>query len=180
MNIIAFGASNSRHSINQQFAHYAAMQFGDEVTMIDLNDFEMPLFSVDREKEDGYPEEAHEFIDIIAGADLLVISMAEHNGAYTTAFKNIFDWTSRIEAKIFENKPLVLLSASPGGFGGGNVMQLALTRFPKHGANIIGHFSFPKFEENFDSDITDNDLKADFLKMVEASKKTLKEHKLNE
>ncbi len=174
MNIIAFGASNSRHSINQQFAHYAAMQFGDEVTMIDLNDFEMPLFSVDREKEDGYPEEAHEFIDIIAGADLLVISMAEHNGAYTTAFKNIFDWTSRIEAKIFENKSIVLLSTSPGGFGGGNVMQLALTRFPKHGANIIAHFSLPKFEENFDNGITDNDLNANFLKMVEEAKAALK------
>lgn len=174
MNIIAFGASSSRQSINQQFAHFTALHFGDEVQLLDLNDFEMPIYSIDREKESGFPEEALEFLDILADADLLVISMTEHNGAYSAAFKNILDWTSRAENNIFQNKPMVLLSTSPGGFGGGNVMQLALTRFPKHGAEIIGHFSLPKFEENFNNGITNEDLNKEFQKMLESTQKIIK------
>lgn len=174
MNIIAFGASNSRQSINQQFAHYTALQFGDEVQLLDLNDFEMPIYSIDREKENGFPEEAMEFLDIMADADLLVISMTEHNGAYSAAFKNILDWTSRVENNIFNNKQMVLLSTSPGGFGGGNVMKLALTRFPKHAAEIIGHFSLPKFEENFKDGIIDKELNKQFQEMLDETKKTLK------
>lgn len=173
MKIIAFGASTSSRSINQQFAHYAALQMGDDVQMLDLNDFEMPIYSMDREKENGIPEEALEFLDVIGEADLLVISMAEHNGAYSAAFKNIFDWASRSEAKVFQNKPLLLLSTSPGGFGGGNVMQLALTRFPKHAANIIAHFSLPSFGENFDNGITNSELKAQFESALETAKEAL-------
>ena len=50
MKILAFGASTSKSSINQQFALFAAHQFDGEVNMIDLNDYEMPVFSVDKEK----------------------------------------------------------------------------------------------------------------------------------
>ena len=178
MNIVAFGASNSSTSINQQFAHYAALQFGDEVQLLDLNDFEMPIYSADRERESGVPEEALEFLDILADADLLVISMTEHNGAYSAAFKNLFDWASRSEQKVFQNKPMVLLSTSPGGFGGGNVMQLALTRFPKHGAEIIGHFSLPSFHDNFDNGIKNKELNDQFMEMMVTSKKTLQEQKI--
>jgi NAD(P)H-dependent FMN reductase len=174
MNIIAFGASSSRQSINQQFAHFTALHFGDEVQLLDLNDFEMPIYSIDREKETGFPEKALEFLDILADADLLVISMTEHNGAYSAAFKNILDWTSRAENNIFQNKPMVLLSTSPGGFGGGNVMKLALTRFPKHGAEIIGNFSLPKFHENFKDGIVDEELNKQFQEMLQSTQKTLK------
>ena len=52
--IIAFGASSSRNSINKQLATFAANQFKNtEVEILDLNDYEMPLFSVDKEKENG-------------------------------------------------------------------------------------------------------------------------------
>lgn len=173
MKILAFGASTSSQSINQQFAHYAALQLGDDVRLLDLNDFEMPIFSVDRETADGYPEEALEFIDIIAEADLLVISMTEHNGAYSAAFKNIMDWSSRAETKFFQSKPMLLLSTSPGGFGGGNVMQMALNRFPKFGAEILAHFSLPKFGENFDNGITDEELNKAFFEALATVKESL-------
>ncbi len=122
MNILAFGASSSRESINQQFAHYAAQQFEGDVNLIDLNDFDMPLFSVDREKEKGVSRKANDFLSIIESADLIVISVAEHNGNVTAAFKNVFDWVSRINVNLFQDKPMFLLSTSPGAFGGGNAM----------------------------------------------------------
>ncbi len=174
MNILAFGASSSRESINQQFAHYAAQQFEGDVNLIDLNDFDMPLFSVDREKEKGVSRKANDFLSIIESADLIVISVAEHNGNVTAAFKNVFDWVSRINVNLFQDKPMFLLSTSPGAFGGGNAMAIALARFPKHGAKILSHFSLPSFATNFDAGITDEVLKAAFLKTVEEVKKGLK------
>lgn len=55
--IIAFGASSSKHSINKQLATYAANQFSNvDIEILDLNDYEMPIFSVDKEKENGFPD----------------------------------------------------------------------------------------------------------------------------
>ncbi|MEO0877483.1 MAG: NAD(P)H-dependent oxidoreductase, partial [Bacteroidota bacterium] len=60
--ILAFGASNSRNSINKQLASYAAGQLTDAtITLLDLNDFEMPIYSIDREKESGIPQLAEQF-----------------------------------------------------------------------------------------------------------------------
>ena len=60
--IIAIGGSSSRNSINKQLAVYAANLFKNaEVEVLDLNDFEMPVFSVDKEKEQGIHSLAHDF-----------------------------------------------------------------------------------------------------------------------
>jgi NAD(P)H-dependent FMN reductase len=173
MNILAFGASTSRTSINQRFAHFAAHQFDGTVNLIDLNDFQMPLFSVDIEEEFGIPDEAIELLEIIGDADFLVISMAEHNGNYTAAFKNTLDWMSRAKASVFQDKPLLLLSTSPGGLGAKFSLEAALSRFPRHAANIIGHFSLPSFNDNFDTEITNNELAKEFQAIIAHTKETL-------
>ncbi|MDR0802715.1 NAD(P)H-dependent oxidoreductase [Fluviicola sp.] len=174
MKIVAFGASTSKFSINRQFAHFAARQFDAGVNLIDLNDFEMPLFSVDKEQKNGFPDEARKLLEIFEKADFLVISMAEHNGSYTAAFKNTLDWCSRIRGEVFHGKPMLLLSASPGKLGAKFVMESALSRFPKHTAQIIGHFSLPSFEENFkDGTIVNQELASEFGTLIENVKETL-------
>ncbi|MDZ7613633.1 MAG: NAD(P)H-dependent oxidoreductase [Flavobacteriaceae bacterium] len=150
MKIVAFGASSSKHSINKRFAHYTAQLLDPKAELLDLADFPLPVFSVDLEKEEGIPVQAMNFITKIKSANLLVISLAEHNGSYTAAFKNLFDWTSRAEPKLFAGMKMLLLSTAPGPRGGLGVMEAALVRFPIHGANIVAHFSLPKFAENFD------------------------------
>ena len=149
--IIAFGASSSKQSINKQLATFAANQFQNaSVEILDLNDYEMPVFSVDKEKENGIHPLAQEFYDKLGSADLIIISFAEHNGNYSTAFKNILDWTSRINAKTFQEKPMLLLATSPGARGGSSVLDIATKRFPFQGGIIKGSFSLPSFFENFD------------------------------
>jgi len=144
--IIAFGGLSSKNSINKQLATYAAHLFSNvEVEVLDLNDYEMPLFSVDREKEEGIHNLAQEFYSKIGSADLLVISLAEHNGAYSSSFKNILDWTSRINNKTFQQKPMLLLATSPGARGGSTVLDIAAKRFPFQGAEVKGTFSLPTF-----------------------------------
>jgi len=176
MNILAFGASTSKKSINKQFATFVANQIkGNTIDVLDLNDFPLPLFSVDLEAESGHPAIINDFIKKLEGADLIVISMAEHNGGYTAAFKNLFDWTSRVKANVFENKKLFLVATSPGARGGSSSLEAAVNRFPRHGAEIIGQFSLPKFNDNFNPEkgILNDELKAAFLKELNTVKSKL-------
>ena len=87
--IVALGASNSKHSINKKLASFAAHQIADAtVNLLDLNDFEMPIYSIDREQENGVHQLALDFKAHLKAADGIIISFAEHNGAYSAAFKN--------------------------------------------------------------------------------------------
>ena len=167
--IIAFGASSSKQSINKQLATFAANQFQNvSVEILDLNDYEMPIFSVDKEKENGIHPLAHDFYAKIGSADFIVISFAEHNGNFSSAFKNILDWSSRINAKTFQEKPMLLLATSPGARGGSSVLDIATKRFPFQGGIVKGSFSLPSFNDNFDAEkgITNEELKNQLLEIV--------------
>ncbi|MEZ9049115.1 NADPH-dependent FMN reductase [Vibrio sp. 10N.247.311.64] len=115
MKVIAFGASTSSTSINKTLATYAANLIeGAEVKVLDINDYNVPMFSEDTEKEIGQAEGAQAFLRDLAEADAFVISFAEHNGHYPAAYKNLFDWATRIERSVFGEKPAVYLATSPG------------------------------------------------------------------
>jgi NAD(P)H-dependent FMN reductase len=81
--------------------------------------------------------------------DGFILSLAEHNGSYAAAFKNIFDWSSRIESNIFRDKPLLLMATSPGARGGQSVLEAGSERFSRMGAKELFSFSFPSFYDNF-------------------------------
>ncbi len=150
MKLLAFAASNSSKSINKKLVTYACSLVKDaEIEILDLNDFEMPLYSADREERDGIPELARRFYKKIGTADALLISYAEHNGSYTVAFKNLYDWTSRIDAKVFQGKPMVLLSTSPGPGGASSVLATAKTSAPFFGGEVLADLSVPSFYDNF-------------------------------
>ncbi|GAA3555555.1 NADPH-dependent FMN reductase [Snuella lapsa] len=174
--VIVFAGSNSKQSINKQLAIYASsLVENSEITILDLNDFELPLFGVDLEADlGGQPKNAHKFLKYIEESDGIMLSLAEHNGAYSAAFKNLLDWMSRIEGKTFYGKPMLLMATSPGGRGGKSVLAMAQDRFPRHNANIIGVFSLPSFKENFNgSQITDQELNNTLKEKVEAFQKAL-------
>jgi NAD(P)H-dependent FMN reductase len=150
--IIAFAGSNSSTSINKQLATYAAHQIENvQVEILDLNDFDMPLYGMDHEKEHGFPEKAKQLLNKIQMANGIVLSLAEHNGAYSAVFKNVFDWMSRIDGKLLNGIPMLLMATSPGGRGGSSVLEIAKSRFPYMGGNIVAEFSLPSFGENFKS-----------------------------
>ncbi len=151
MKIVAFGASPSKNSINKKLASYAASLFKNaEVEVLDLNDYQMPIFTVDIEVEIGQHPIAQVFLDKIATADILVVSLAENNGNFSVAFKNIFDWCTRINGKVFQGKPMLLMATSPGGRGGATVLEIAKNAFPRYGAEVKATFSLPSFNDNFD------------------------------
>ena len=153
MKILAIGASNSKNSINKQLATYAASLVENaEVEVLDINDYEMPIYSTDREIELGQPQPAKDFFNKITEADALVISFAEHNGTYSAAYKNLFDWTSRIDQKVYQNKKMVILASSPGPGGATNVLNTAVTSAPFFAGDVVGSLSVPSFFDNFDQE----------------------------
>lgn len=173
--IIAFAGSNSSNSINKQLATYAAsLVEGAKVTVLDLNDFEMPMYSKQLEEKEGHPKNAKSFVEHIRKSDGIVLSLAEYNGAYTSVFKNLFDWMSRIEQKTFMNKSMLLMATSPGARGGQSVLGIAMDRFPYHDANIVGKFSLPSFNDNFSEDkITNEELDDQLKEEVKQFEKSL-------
>lgn len=155
MKIIAFAASSSSQSINKKLATFTAnLMAKAEVEVLDLNDYELPLYSEDIEREllatSGPPIMATKFREKLAGADALIVSFAEHNGSYTAAFKNLFDWCTRQGRDVFANKPVLLLSTSKGGRGAITVLEQAVAALPRFSADIRASVSVPSFAENYD------------------------------
>jgi len=167
--IVAFGASNSKNSINKKLATFAAHQIENaEVTILDLNDFEMTIYGIDKENESGIPALAHQFKTHLKNADGIIISFAEHNGAYSVAFKNIMDWISRLEGSTWEDKPMFLLATSPGARGGQTVLEIAVNKFQHMNENTITSFSLPSFGQNFSEEngITEEELLNSFSEQL--------------
>lgn len=171
MKILAFGGSTSSTSINRQLANHAAAKIpGAEVTDLDLRQFELPIYSSDEEESNGIPAAAHAFKEMIESHDGIVLSLAEHNGSYSAAFKNLYDWTSRIDVKVWSGKPMLLLATSPGGRGGATVLEAGKATFPRMGAELKASFSLPSFYDHFSSGegISDPELAASLQEAVDA------------
>ncbi len=151
MKILAFAASNNPHSINQQLALCVARLLPQaEVVTLQIDDYELPLYSEAREAELGVPAKITAFLQQIATADGLIVSFAEHNGTFTAAFKNLYDWASRSQRHIFQRKPALFLSAAPGPGGAKSVLQAAIQAAPFMGAKLSGSLSVPNFHQVFD------------------------------
>ena len=143
MKVLAFAASNHSHSINRALVGYAAarlqrLQASVQVEFVEINDYEMPIYSIDRENSDGVHALAQILYGKIGDADALIVSFAEHNGFVTAAWKNIYDWLSRIDQKVWQDKPLALFAATPGPRAGQSVIQTLEMTAPFFGMNIKG------------------------------------------
>lgn len=157
MKILAFAASNSKTSINKKLVQYAMTTIKDsiipeaEFELIDLNDYEMPIYSPEREAT-GIPEQAQSFFQKIGEADAVLVSFAEYNGSVTAAWKNIFDWMSRINMKVWQSKPIVMLAATPGPRSGAGVLCNQKEMAPHFGADIRGIVGIGTWSKAWDAD----------------------------
>lgn len=157
MKILAFSASNSSASINAALVHYALGRLSEISAntisdTLNLNDFEMPLYSIDCEAQNGVPQSALNFFKEIGDADAVLVSFAEHNGCVSVAWKNIFDWMSRIDMKVWQGKPLGLLAATPGPRAGAGVLTQQVALAPHFGADVRGHLGIGNWRESYDPD----------------------------
>lgn len=156
LKILGIPASNSDNSINALLVRYALNFMQTELdieakySVLDLNDYEMPIYKAEREVTSGVPIAAKTFVRAIGFSDAIIMSFAEHNGNYSAAFKNVFDWASRVEQKVYHARPIVMMATSPGARGGASVLEIASKAAPYFEGRVVGTFSLPRFEETFD------------------------------
>ena len=80
----------------------------------------IPLYDADLEAGAGLPGQVTELKDAIVAADGLLLATPEYNNGIPGVFKNAIDWLSRPASdirRVFGDKPVGLIGASPGGFG---------------------------------------------------------------
>lgn len=123
--VLAFAGSTRSESFNKRlvkFAANAANEAGAEVTVVDLKDFDLPLFDEDLEAS-GTPAGATRLKQLFLEHDALLIASPEYNSSISAVLKNAIDWVSRSAPgepmkAAFLGKVALLMAASPGGLGG--------------------------------------------------------------
>lgn len=124
--ILAFAGSTRTESFNKRLVKVAAVgakEAGADVTIIDLRDFQMPLYDEDLEKKEGLPSSTRKLKELMLSHHGFLISSPEYNSSISGVLKNTIDWTSRqgddeSPMSCFKDKVSGIMSASPGGLGG--------------------------------------------------------------
>jgi NAD(P)H-dependent FMN reductase len=175
--ILAFSGSARRESLNRKFlaiAVQATREAGGEVTLLDLNDYVLPLYHGDLEDAGGLPANAAKLIAFIAQHHALLIASPEYNSMFTPLLKNTIDWCTRGDDNPFTGKVAAVVSASPGPFGGVRSLKLAQQLLLHLGAYVVpGQTALAHADKAFDADGALTDARA--LKWVHALAKALVE-----
>jgi chromate reductase len=125
--ILAFAGSLRKDSFNKKLVRIAAegaRAGGAEVTLIELNDFPLPIFDQDLEATSGMPEAGRKLKQLFLEHDALLIASPEYNSSVTPLLKNTIDWVSRVTEpgepglKALAGKTAAIIAASPGALGG--------------------------------------------------------------
>lgn len=129
--VLAFAASLRKKSWNKKLVRVAAQgarEAGAEVTVLELEDYPLPVYNADDEAAHGLPENVIRLKQIFREHDAFLISCPEYNGGYPGMFKNLLDWLSRktpgeergLDA--FSYKPVAVMAATPGALGGNRMI----------------------------------------------------------
>ena len=129
MNILIFAGSTRQESYNRKLAKAAAViaeQQGAQATLLELSDFDIPLYNADLEAR-GTPADVIRLKQAMHSHAAWIICSPEYNGSYPALLKNAIDWASSPVKGYalwsdgtlpFRNKVVGMASASPGGMGG--------------------------------------------------------------
>lgn len=153
--ILAFSGSARRESLNRKLLTVvidAVRAVGGEVTLLDLNEYALPLYHGDLEDAQGLPANAQKLIDLILSHDALLIASPEYNSQMTPLLKNTIDWCTRAEENPLRGKVAGVVSASPGAFGGIRSMTLARQLLTHLGCHVIpAQCVLPHADKAFDA-----------------------------
>ncbi len=166
MKTIAFSGSNSSKSINQQLVTYAA-SLTDNSEVINLTDYDIPMYNMDIEENEGIPKNVKNLAEKLETANNLIISVSEHNGNISAFFKNILDWLSRNNRIFLENKKIIILSTSPGKGGGNSALKITEKTIPYFSGNVVATLSIGSFYDNFkDGKIVNEEINQDLKDVI--------------
>ncbi len=143
--VLAIGTSNSNQSIN-----LATINKLQNVEILNLQNLDVPMYSMQLEKEQGIPKSIELFLNKIQDYEAILLAVPEYNGNIPPFFKNILDWCSRKDLKFLNNKKIIILTVTPGGRGGAGVRQILETSLPYFGSKIVGSFGVGNYRPEMD------------------------------
>ncbi|MEC7770290.1 MAG: NAD(P)H-dependent oxidoreductase [Bacteroidota bacterium] len=148
--IIAFTGSTSHNSINRKLLKYIIREFpNDRIEFLDLKEYDIPIYSTEIEKK-GIPIWTKELFQTFTSVDGFILASPEHNGLPSAFLKNHIDWLSRVDQRFLQDKPILLLSTSPGATGGKSHLEILAKLVQRWGGELVGQFSLGDFNRNFD------------------------------
>lgn len=148
--LLATAGSNSSTSINLQLVRHTLGYFdGHPTDLIDGSRLDIPMYSEDREKQDGFPLAIKELYAQLRACDGLVLSVNEHNSNPSAYTKNLLDWLSRLDRKFMEGIPVLLMSTSGGKRGAQSSREITARMLERFGAEHLVQFGMPGFHEVF-------------------------------
>lgn len=152
--ILAFSGSARRESLNRKLLAVAAEAVrtaGGAVTVIDLNEFDLPLYHGDVEEREGMPPAAVRLVELVQAHAGLLVASPEYNSFITPLLKNTIDWISRADENPFVGKVAAVVSASPGALGGARSLQHARHLLLHLGCHVTpAQCILPRAHEAFD------------------------------
>lgn len=180
---LVLGASLRAGSFNVRLARLAADVIAGQGGTVDyatMREFDCPSYDQALQDEKRFPTGAAAFRDRLEGADALVVSSPEYNASFPGFLKNAIDWVSRYRPQPFNERHVLLLSASPSLVGGNRGLWALRIPLEHLGARVYpGMFSLARAHEAFDQEgrIADAGLEERldrtiiaFMDLVEAAK----------
>ena len=158
--ILGFVGSLRKGSYNKALMR-AALELLPEDAALEVFDLEgIPPFNQDLESQP--PQVVKEFKAKIKKADALLIASPEYNYSIPGVLKNAIDWASRpYSDKVFEGKPVAIMSASTGRLGGARAQYhlrqsfIFLNMHPLNRPEVMMPYAQEHVDEN--GNLTDED-----------------------
>jgi len=120
LDIVGICGSLRGRSINRMALELAG-ELMPSTMRLEITDWrDIPIFDADV-LANALPPAVQVLRDRIRRADGLVIATPEYNFSIPGGLKNVIDWLSRGDDQPFSQKPVAILSASPGPLGGSRV-----------------------------------------------------------
>jgi len=137
MNIKIISASvrdgRNSHRLALYFQQYIRAAYTADVEILDLKEYDFPLFHERLQYMEDPPARALEFARKVQSADGIVVVTPEYNGGYPASLKNVVD----LLYPEWKRKPVAIATASDGKFGGTQVITSLLFSFWKIGAWVV-------------------------------------------
>ena len=152
------------HRVALYFQNYIKENNLGEVKMLDLNEYQFPVFEERLKNIINPSKDTIQFAEDIKNADSIIIVTPEYNGGYPASLKNVID----LLYAEWKRKPIAIATVSSGPFGGSQVITSLLFSLWKIGACVVpAMFPVPSVDKSYtekgeatDKEATDKRAKA--------------------